>query len=275
MFLFSLLPLKRNKEIFDETHASALEFYPDEYVHIVYNTGDPTYLKRFPNEEQRDNHLVQHNNFGLGGFAAAAGWMEQNRPTGNFVTLQHSVRLTGKATAPACDIELVNMSHRCGFYCKSNDMLTGMGAKTCFPFLNEKLGLFENYTCGFPCCTWDSHGERTRHFKVWPLMAHNSLLFTPRARGFLKPLINHMEYEPPNSIGKGGDMGTERLFGIFSTILLEMYGSVRDRNVTIGDKFYADPVEAYIDQRFACYQDITMKTHGGVVAKQGEGFTHD
>ena len=258
-----------NQNITQKTLDSVIALYPEEYLHIIYNTGDPTYFQKFPDEDQRKNHIVQQNKFALGGFAAAADWMEWNRPDGNFIILQHSTMLKGKRVEPpACDIELVNLSHRCGEPCRERDydMLTSFGTSKCFLILNEMMTLYENYTCVFPCCPWnqqDAGGPKKRNFDYWPLMAHNTILFTPRARKFLQPLKNYIKAKP-SYITKWEDQGTERLFGLYSAILLEMYGSLWDRNVSVGDTFYPNPFEAYMNKRFLCFQDLTLKHHGGV-----------
>jgi len=271
---FVMLPGKemdpRNHNLFENTRSSVLKFYNESYLHVVHNLADPSYLRRFPNESQRKDHITQNNNFALGAFTTAAGWMEENRPAGNFVMLQHSVSLIAKAAPPACDIELVNLRQRCGSPCgnpamDNMKMFTGLGTSTCFPILNEMMGVYKT-TCTFPCCPFDNPGDV--HLDYWPLMAHNAVLFTSRARKFLKPLVEYVSSLPPGHVKKNGDEGTERLFGLFSSMLLREYGPADDRNFTVRGKYYSNAVEAYYDKVFLCSQDLTIKSHGMVPGRK-------
>lgn len=257
--------------MFNAALSSVLALYSSEYIHIVHNTGDPAYGTDI---EKKKDHIIQHNNFAVGAFASASRWMENFRPDGNFVILQHSVNMVAKVKPPACDIELVNLKQRCGGGCRNptnyQKMLTGLGTASCFGILNEMMTLY-NTTCAFPCCPWsqDMVDSRMRHIEYWPFMAHNAILFTARARDFLQPLKEHVESMPPGYVGKKGDQGTERLFGLFSTMLLEKYGSIWDKSTSIAQSegvnlYYSNPLEAYKHQTFACSQDLTTKRHGNL-----------
>ena len=314
-----------NMELFNSTLSSALELYDEEYVHIVYNAGDPTYVTKFPKlgygmvlglppDLKERYHIVQNNNFALGAFASASTWMSKYRPNGNYIMLQHSSKLIAKAQLPSCDIELINLRQRCGTSCCNADnspskmknhpaglceqnynMLTTFGTETikktdtpCFPILNHFMGTLYNTTCSFPCCPFPDDSIHTtiddddddddsrksqqhrhhHHYDYWPLMAHNTILLTPRARKFLQSLVDYVIPLSSGSIGKKDDEGTERLWGLFSTMLLERYGPIRDENgqyksyVTPDGHSYNDPLEAYQNRIFLCSQDLTSKTHG-------------
>ena len=214
------------------------------------------------------NHVIRHNNFALGGFQAAADWMERYRPEGNFAILQHSTILLAKAKPPSCDIELINLRQRCGDAChwpvdddKNLDMLTNNGVKHCFTLLNDVMRLY-NSTCTFPCCPWNEPTpEPLRwHFEYWPLMAHNAVLFTPRAIFFLRPLKDYVASFAPGTLTKDDDMGTERLFGLFSRMMLEEYGSIQ-KSKHENYLQYIDPLEASRNKFFVCSQDLTDKKH--------------
>ena len=260
----------RNVKLFNDTMSSALTLYPKEYVHVVYNTGDPTYIQPGQGGDFR-NHVVQNDNFALGAFAAAASWMDKFRPKGNFMILQHSTRLITKAASPACDIELVNIRQRCGSdnLCVQHvgEMLTGFGTESCFPLLTEIMQLY-NSTCTFPCCPSEAvktRGTLRHDIKFWPLMAHNAIMFTQRARIFLLPLKEFIEKMSPSTVGKEGDLATERLFGLFSTILLHENETIQSRSAATANINYSDPLEAYKKETFTCFQDISLKEHGGLV----------
>lgn len=262
-----------NLALLNVTVASVRALYPENYIHFVYNTGDPTYhqlkdtLRTFHGQTDEDG-LIQHNNFALGGFICAADWMERFRPNGNFIILQHSISLDAKAQPPGCDIELVNMRQRCGDTCEwavhdpqNLQMLTNFGTATCFSILNDIMGLY-NFTCGFPCCPWSNEQTMNarQHFVYWPLMAHNAVMFTPRARKFLRPLRDYVASLPANTLTKIDDMGTERLFGLLSSIMLNAQGSIRHK-LFRGTPF-RDPLQAFKNGVFTCAQDLTTKKHG-------------
>jgi len=266
----------RNQKLLNASVSSVLALYKEEYVHLVHNSGDPTNQVRSGVFDARGQHLLQYDNFALGAFAVACEWMDRFRPRGNFVILQHSISLIRRAEAPACDIELVNLEQRCGTTCTEPhlqgehgkvQMLTGYGTAECFPLLNDLIELY-NSTCAFPCCAFPemSHRENRRHFPFWPLMAHNAVLFSPRARSFLQPLRARISSMPPGTLGKFEDQATERLFGLFSSMLLEDFGPIRNRSVTIENRTYSNPLQAHRNKLFVCSQDLTSKKHGGLSA---------
>lgn len=261
---------KRNLELFNSTLSSVLDLYSEEYVHVVFNSGDPSHRELgITNREERKYKVVQNNNFALGAFAAAAHWMDRFRPYGSFAILQHSNKLIAKAKPPACDIELINVRQRCGDACVDESlklkMLTAVGTDQCFPLLNDVMSLY-NATCAFPCCSRSKGTFKSQswHFDEWPLMAHNAVLLTPRARSFLRPLKEFVDAMPSNTIGKFEDQATERLFGLFSSMLLETHGSIWKRAAIVENYSFSDPLEAYHKKFFTCSQDLTMKIHGGL-----------
>jgi len=80
-------------------------------------------------------------------------------------------------------------------------------------------------------------------------------------------MIEHIRSLPAGRIGKNGDQGTERLFGLFSTMLLQKHGAIHDKNVTFNGKNYSDPLDAHDNKVFVCSQDLTVKTHGNLGRK--------
>ena len=92
-------------------------------------------------------------------------------------------------------------------------------------------------------------------------MAHNAVLFTPRARNFLKGLQDFVATFTPGMLTKDDDMGTERLFGLFSRMMLEDFGSLQLSKHNISSK-YKDPLVASRHRVFLCCQDLTDKNHG-------------
>ena len=105
---------------------------------------------------------------------------------------------------------------------------------TCYEIINEIMKLY-NHTCGRPCCvrSWNKTDLDTslHHHETWPMMTHNTLLFTPQARQLLCPLSEYINSKLPGSIGKEDDQATERLWGLFHNILLERHGSIWEKPI--------------------------------------------
>jgi hypothetical protein len=295
--VFILLPGKpldaMNDKLFQEGLAAAYSLYPTEFVHVVNNTGTMTGNNTASLVETTDESLLLNDNkFSVGGYIAAARWMAQHRPSGNFVIVQHSVLLTRAITVPpTCDMETILLKYRCGpgpcgpsSTIMSNSQPVGIRNDSPELALPSQL-LWEVYqtTCGPPCHQTHVNDPTTLwHIRWWPLFAHNSILFTARARTFLEPFVARIDaLQPGTEWTKVQDMGMERMWGVLSTLMVLQQGprmtvendsSSSSTNATTTKvpltSWNQDPYRAALGDTSLCMQDAGIKRHGRMPSRQ-------